>query len=126
MRDPWLHHDTLHHILSLPSALSSRNRDSLLHATRYQSSTLQSLCPLVQARRVARWRALSDDTLVGRWFPKSIWRRERCTVCLLTLRLAPSFNWVIIRPEVRLSWLRTKRHLSPSAVKANCHLQFAR
>ncbi|GFV89118.1 uncharacterized protein TNCV_4913171 [Trichonephila clavipes] len=56
----------------LPSALSSRNRDSLLHAIRFQSSTLQSHCSLAQANLAARWPTLSKGTVVGRWFPKPI------------------------------------------------------
>ncbi|GFX03798.1 hypothetical protein TNCV_2113701 [Trichonephila clavipes] len=50
----------------MESALSSRNRDSPIHATRFQSYTLQSLCSLPQERRAARWRALSYGTLIGR------------------------------------------------------------
>ncbi|GFW89607.1 hypothetical protein TNCV_1024911 [Trichonephila clavipes] len=57
---------------SLPSAVSSRNRDSSLHATHFQSSTLKSMCSLAQKRRAALWRALSSGTLGGRWLPKSI------------------------------------------------------
>ncbi|GFX50537.1 hypothetical protein TNCV_614661 [Trichonephila clavipes] len=62
----------LRHILSLPSALSSRNRNSSLYVTRFQSSTLQSMCSLVQAKRAVRWQALSNGTLVGRLLPKPI------------------------------------------------------
>ncbi|GFT00074.1 hypothetical protein TNCV_420911 [Trichonephila clavipes] len=64
---------TSRYILSLPSASSSQNRDSSIHPTYFQSSTLQSLCTLAQARRVVRWRALSNGTLVGRRLPKSIY-----------------------------------------------------
>ncbi|GFX01113.1 hypothetical protein TNCV_4580791 [Trichonephila clavipes] len=52
--------------------LSSRNRDSSLHDICFQFSTLQSLSSLAQARRAARWRALSYGTLKGRWLPKPI------------------------------------------------------
>ncbi|GFV33601.1 hypothetical protein TNCV_4567161 [Trichonephila clavipes] len=71
MQDPWLH---------VPDAifsasrrrLSSRIRDSSLYATRFQSSTLQSLCSLAEARCASHWRALSNGTLVGRRLPKPI------------------------------------------------------
>ncbi|GFU91191.1 hypothetical protein TNCV_4925211 [Trichonephila clavipes] len=50
----------------IPSVLSSRNRDSSLHATRLHSSTLQSLCVLAQTRRTVRWRSLIHGTLEDR------------------------------------------------------------
>ncbi|GFV78556.1 hypothetical protein TNCV_1888621 [Trichonephila clavipes] len=52
--------------------LSCQNRDSSLHATRLQSSTLQSLSYLAQARCSARWLILSNDILVGRRLLKPI------------------------------------------------------
>ncbi|GFV18567.1 hypothetical protein TNCV_2872001 [Trichonephila clavipes] len=48
---------------NLPSPLRSRNRDSSHQASRFQSSTLQSLA---QGRRAARWQELSNCTFVGR------------------------------------------------------------
>ncbi|GFV56470.1 hypothetical protein TNCV_61201 [Trichonephila clavipes] len=54
------------------STSSIRNRDSSLHATRFQSSTLPSLCSLAQVRRAARRRASSNGTLEGQWLPKTI------------------------------------------------------
>ncbi|GFV71966.1 HTH_Tnp_Tc3_2 domain-containing protein [Trichonephila clavipes] len=41
----------------LSSTFSSQNQDSSLHATRFQFSTLQSLCSLTQARGTAQWQA---------------------------------------------------------------------
>ncbi|GFU62117.1 hypothetical protein TNCV_2428221 [Trichonephila clavipes] len=60
------------HIPSLPLALNSWNRDSSLHGTRFQSSALNSLHSLAKARCAARWRALSNDSLVGQRQPKLI------------------------------------------------------
>ncbi|GFX46269.1 hypothetical protein TNCV_1372111 [Trichonephila clavipes] len=53
------------HTLILPLAFRSQNRDSSLHTSRFQSSTLQSLCSVAQARRAARLQALTNGTLVG-------------------------------------------------------------
>ncbi|GFX82521.1 hypothetical protein TNCV_2166691 [Trichonephila clavipes] len=66
------HAGSIAHELSFLSALSSQNRDSPLCATRFQSSTLQSLCSVAQSRRAARWRALSNDIPVGRRLPKPL------------------------------------------------------
>ncbi|GFX11389.1 hypothetical protein TNCV_2804501 [Trichonephila clavipes] len=71
MQDPWLHEPDVIFLASR-RALSSRNRDSPFHATRFQSSTLQSLCSLAQARRATRWRALSNGTVVSRRLSKPI------------------------------------------------------
>ncbi|GFW66886.1 hypothetical protein TNCV_4687711 [Trichonephila clavipes] len=71
----------------------SRHRDSSSHATRFQSFTFQSLCSLDQARCAAQWRALNNFTVVARRLLKPIWRSELYTIRLLTVRLAPSFNW---------------------------------
>ena len=76
----------------LPLALSSQNRGSSLHATYFQTSTHLSLYSLAQARRAARWRTLRNVTLIGRQMPKPIRWRQRCTVNLLTVRLAPAFT----------------------------------
>ncbi|GFV03258.1 putative transposase [Trichonephila clavipes] len=75
-----------------PVGISSRNQDSSLHATHFQSSILQSMCSPGQARYAARWRALSNGALIGRRLPKPKPFSERCTVRLLTVRLAPSFK----------------------------------
>ncbi|GFX56709.1 hypothetical protein TNCV_494571 [Trichonephila clavipes] len=53
-----------------------------------------SLCSLAQARRTSRCRALSNGILVGLWLLNHILGSERCTVRLLTVWLATSFNWV--------------------------------
>ncbi|GFT57160.1 hypothetical protein TNCV_1691781 [Trichonephila clavipes] len=53
MQDPWLHEPD-----ALFSALRRRSVvgiETPLHATRFLSSKLQSLCSLTQARRAARW-----------------------------------------------------------------------
>ncbi|GFW25275.1 hypothetical protein TNCV_5088411 [Trichonephila clavipes] len=93
MQDPRRHGPDV--IFSSPlSALSSRNRESSLHATRFQSTTLQSLGSLALARRAAQWRALRNGTLLGRRLQKPVRRSERCSVRLLTVRLPLLFNWV--------------------------------
>ena len=88
----------------------------------------QSLYSLVQARRAARWRAFSNGTFVSWRHPKPIRWSEHCTVRLLNVRLAPSFNWMVIWANIWLGWLRTicLSYLSPLTFKANCPLQFAR
>ncbi|GFT33276.1 hypothetical protein TNCV_4767561 [Trichonephila clavipes] len=72
--------------------------------------------------RAARCQALSNGTFLGRRLPKPIRRSELCKVRLLTVQLAPSFNWVVIRcpRTIRLS------RVSPHTGEANCPLQFAR